>query len=129
MDIARAQQIINAYGATLTAVAKIPQPHVIDLRELPFSKSEIKQAIRLLLPVAPNPQVLKSLVFGYVSLADWQEGVGPEPIGIMLSDSDSPTDPETLKRIAARGSAWQKWRPKVNAESVALASELKMLGF
>ena len=107
MDIATAQKIINAYGATLTASAKIPQPHVIDAKELPFSKSAIKQAIRLVIPVSPNSKIVKSLVFAYLSLADWQDGVGPEPIGIMISDSDSPTDPETLKRIVAQGSVWE----------------------
>lgn len=123
-----AQKIVQDYGAALGSSAPAPGC-VADVRNLPHSKERIKQALVFALRLTKEPQMREQLKVGYISLADWQEGVGNETVGIDLTKMDLNADPlEMAKRIASQGSVMEKWTPLVQAEREALKSELQKLG-
>lgn len=71
----------------------------------------------------------EQLKIGYISLADWQEGVDDETVGVDLTRMDPNADPvELAKRITSQGAAAERWTPKVKAEQKALKAELQKLG-
>ena len=123
-----ATRIIQEYGAVLRESA--PGPGCIaDVRNLPHSKERIKQALVFGLRVTKDPELREQLKFGYLSLADWQEEVGPNNLGIDPTNWDPAADPMQLaKQISAQGELLEKWKPLVRAEQEALEIELKQLG-
>jgi len=123
-----AEKIVQDYGAVVGSSAPAPGC-VADVRNLPHSKERIKQALVFALRLTKEPQMREHLKVGYMSLADWQEGVGSETVGIHLTEMDLKADPlEVAKRIAPQASAREKWTPLVQAEQEALKSELQKLG-
>jgi hypothetical protein len=123
-----AQKLVQDYGAVLGSSAPAPGC-VADVRNLPHSKERMKQALVFALRLTKEPQMREQLKSGYISLADWQEGVGNERVGIDLTKMDLNADPlEMAKRIASQGSVMEKWTPLVQAEREALKSELQKLG-
>jgi hypothetical protein len=123
-----AEKIVQDYGAVLGSAAPAPGC-VADVRSLPHPKERIKQALVFALRITKEPQVREQLKIGYISLADWQEGVGSETVGMDLTKMDLSADPlEIAKRIASQGDAVKKWTHLVQAEQNALKSELQKLG-
>ena len=123
-----AEKIVQDYGAVLGSSAPAPGC-VADVRNLPHSKERIKQALVFAIRLTKDPQMREQLKVGYISLADWQEDVGTDTVGIDLTKMDLNADPlEMAKRIASRGNAMEKWTPLVQAEQEALKSELQKLG-
>ena len=123
-----AQNIVQDYGAVLGSSAPAPGC-VADVRNLPHSKERIKQALVFALRVTKEPQIREQLKVAYISLADWQGGVGNETVGIDLTSMDLNADPlEMAKRVASQGELMEKWTPLVQAEQEALKSELQKLG-
>jgi len=128
MPPAIAEKIVQDYGAVLGSAAPAPGC-VEDARKLPHPKERIKQALVFALRMTKEPQMRDQLKVGYISLSDWQEGVGDAPVGIDLTDMDPNADPvELAKRITSQGAAAEKWMPKVKVEQEALKAELQKLG-
>jgi len=128
MPPAVAEKIVQDYGAVLGSAAPAPGC-VADARKLPYPKERIKQALVFALRMTKEPQMREQLKVGYISLSDWQEGVGDATVGIDLTNLDPNADPVDLaKRITSQGAAAEKWLPKVKAEQEALKAELQKLG-
>lgn len=63
----RAEKVVRAFGKLM-----MDKPSVIgDERDLPYSKAEIKEAIKVWLKVEPRKEVAEMLKASYVSLADY----------------------------------------------------------
>ncbi len=123
-----AEKIVQDYGAALGSSAPAPGC-VADIHSLPHPKEQIKQAFVFALRLTKDPQMREQLKVGYISLADWQEGVGSSIAGIDLTNMELNADPlETAKGIASQGAAMEKWTPLVQAEQEALKAELQKLG-
>lgn len=128
MTAAAAERIVQDYGAVLEFSAPAPGC-VADVRNLPHSKERIKQALVFALRLSKEPQMREQMKIGYILLADWQEGVGNETVGIDFTKLDLNADPlDVAKRIASQGSAMEKWMPLVKAEQETLKLELQKLG-
>ena len=122
-----AEKVVQDYGAVLASAAPAPGC-VADARKLPHPKERIKQALVFALRMTKESQTREQLKIGYISLADWQEGVVDTAVGIDLTNLDPNADPvELAKRIASQGAAAEKWTPKVKAEQEALKAELQKL--
>lgn len=127
MTVAAAEKIVQEYGAALRSVSR-PGRYVTDARNLPHPKEDIKQALILALRLNTDPKEREALKIAYVSLADWQEGVGDIPVGLDLTKMDLNADPIGLaKRIAPQADTMVKWLPVVKEEQEALKSELQKL--
>lgn len=128
MPPAVAEKIVQDYSAVLGSAAPAPGC-VADARKLPHQKERIKQALVFALRMTKEPQMREQLKVGYISLSDWQEGVGDATVGIDLTNMGPNADPVQLaKRITTQGAAAEKWLPKVKAEQEALKAELQKLG-
>jgi len=128
MPPAVAEKIVQDYGAVLASAASAPGC-VTDARKLPHPKERIKQALVFALQMTKEPQMREQLKISYISLADWQEGVGDATVGIDLTKRDPNADPfEIVKRITSQGAVAEKWMPKVKAEQEALKAQLQKLG-
>ena len=127
MTVDAAEDIIQDYGAVLENSAPTPGC-VADVDNLPHPKERIKQAIAMVLPQVDDPQLREFLKIGYMQLADWQEGVGSEQIGMDMMNMDPDADPmEMAKKIASQGDAMEKWTPLMEAEREASKAELEDL--
>ena len=74
-----------------------------------------------------DPKEREALKIGYISLANWQEGVGGRPIGLDMFDLNA--DPIGLvTQIATHGDILVKWLGVLQDETKALKSELQELG-
>ena len=128
MTTERAEEIIQDYGATLEHSAPTAGC-VADVEKLPHSKERIKEAIALVLPEIDDAQLREYLKVGYMNLADWQEGVGDEQIGLDLTNMDTNADPlEMAKQVSSQGDAMEKWTPMMQTEREALKAEIEKLG-
>ena len=128
LDAETAQKIIQDYGAVLASADPAPD-RIADVRVLPHPKKHIKEAICLALRAIDDPKIKEHLKFAYISLADWQEGVGSEQVGIDIKKLNPNMDTlDMAKEIASRGRALKKWMPIVKAEQDALTKELQELG-
>jgi hypothetical protein len=93
--------VLQDYGIVLGTAA--PQTgYVADVKALPHPKPRIKEALVVAMRGMHDPHMRSQLRKAYVSLADWQEGVGT-------------TRPGGL------------WRVQVQAEQERLRDELKKL--
>lgn len=128
MRVEAAEKIVQEYGAALRSVA-CPGRYVTDVRNLPHPKEHIKQALILALRLNTDPTEREALKIGYISLADWQEGVGDIPVSLDPTKMDLNADPIGLAtQIAAQGDRLVKWLAVVKEEQEALKSELQKLG-
>ena len=126
MTVAAATKIVQEYGTALISEAR-PGRYVTDVRNLPHPKEHIKQAHILLLRLNTDPKEREALKIGYISLANWQEGVGDIPVS--LDEINLNADPIGLvTQIAAQGDRLVKWLAVVDEEHKALKSELQELG-
>ena len=70
-----AETVLQDYGVVLGRSA--PQPgYVADAKSLPHPKPRIKEALVVAMRSMQDPHMRSQLKKAYVSLADWQEGVG-----------------------------------------------------
>jgi hypothetical protein len=120
-----AQTIIRAYGAVMASGNL-----VADISELPYPKPEIKAAIVSVLLCNPDSKIREQLRSAYVTLANWQEGVGPDPRAFDLTTHFRGDDiVAEAKRVSAASPAIMEMEGKVIAEMQRLLAELKALGF
>ncbi|MCR9093370.1 MAG: hypothetical protein NXI30_04065 [bacterium] len=129
MDAEFAQRVVNDFGAALGDRSG-GAGGVSDTRELPHSKETIKAALIFALRFANDPVSRDQLKAGYVSLADWQDGVGDSAGGLNLSRADLDRDPvELAKMLQSQAMPSQELSDRVEAESLALQAELRRLGY
>jgi hypothetical protein len=122
------QKILREYSAFLENCA--PQPgRIVDIVELPYSKREIKDAIIACLASDIDRETRLRLHSAYLALADWQAGVGSEPLALTLLNMSAANDPDggdqVLHTFAARD--MDQWNIRVVDERRQLALELKAL--
>jgi hypothetical protein len=123
-------KIASDYGAVL-ASSTAPMPGcVADVCKLPHPKEEIKKALVYALRIVEDPKMRNALMICYISLANWQEGVGDTDVGIDLTKVDPNADTHDLaKWITSQASASEIWSLKARAERQSLVDELQKLGF
>ena len=123
-----AEKIVQDYGAVLMNSAPVPGG-VADVCKLPYPKDRIKQALIVALSFSKDVRMREQLKVGYIMLADWQESVGDQTLGIDFTPLDLNSDvAEVFERIVSQGEAMQKWRPLIQAERETLKLELQKLG-
>lgn len=121
--------IVADFIEALTTRAPVPGS-VADIKELPYPKDEIKLATLVMLKVTNDSELREHLKFAYISLADWQAGVGPRHKGLDITKLDRTKSPlDQAKEVAERGVEMEKWQPLVKAEQDALIGELRQLGY
>jgi hypothetical protein len=121
------QKIVQDYGACLEASDPAPGC-VADINKLPHPKQHIKLAIVVALRLTDDPRMKEHLKFGYISLANWQAGVGEHTLGIDTTKLDLGADTvELAKQVAAQSKSMEKWSPLIQTEEQALKAELQQL--
>jgi hypothetical protein len=111
------QEIVQAYAASMSKTRSL----VSDASELPYPKPQIKAALIAAISATQDAKMRERLKAAFVSLADWQEGVGAGPYSF-----ESTT--KMAKRIAVSGPTLTEISARVTAEGQALLDELKLLG-
>lgn len=86
-----AERIVQAYGEFLETNAPTPGT-VADISKLPFPKEKIKQALLYAIKTSDDSELVSAMKTTYILLADWQEGVGNEDIGLDSSKIDMSKD-------------------------------------
>jgi hypothetical protein len=135
MSASDVEEIVHAYSAAILARKSI----ISDVSELPYPKPVIKAALLAAISLTPDAKMREQLKVSFVSLADWQEGVGPRPYPFDTTDTAkiasadflSMSDADTLamiKRMAPAMPAYTDMTVRVAAEAKALLDELKALG-
>lgn len=128
-----AADVMKAYGAVLM---KYPG-FVMDVSMLPRPKVEMKAVLKSLYRVTSDPKIQSALTGGFMSLADFQEGVGPDPVDPNVVGDDFPiTGPnptqqelEEIKRFASESVGLAKldrfifWQKTVEKEASLLEKE------
>ena len=122
-------EIIQEYGAIMQNNS--PQSGgVADISNLPYLKSQIKEALIIGLKLDDDPKMQEAFKIGYIKLADWQEGVGDTEVRLHFSNLDLNANPEEFAQsVLEQDAGNEKWRHVVQAERDALKEELINLGF
>jgi len=118
------ERILHAYAAAILSRKSV----ISDASELPYPKATIKAALIAALSVTKDPKMREQLKSSFVSLADWQEGVGPGPYPFDPKMKDGEDTLAMAKRIAEAPSSFPEISAKMLAEGRALLDELKALG-
>ena len=122
------ESIINAYGALL-ARGEAGAGIIADSKELPYPKATIKLALQMAIRLTTDAQMKEQLKVAYISLADWQEAVGPKPLGTNLLKLDLNSDPVALAQsLANQDPRAVDFQRKSDAEMQDLKSELMRIG-
>jgi hypothetical protein len=126
MTLAEAQKIVNEYGAVLASKKAM----INDVSGLPYPKIQIKAALILAIAATEDKVMRSNLRSSYISLADWQQGIGMGPNQFDALKAN-PSDADLLKaakRIVEAAPKTEKINKLVKAETDALVDELKCLG-
>lgn len=84
-------------------------------------------AILAILSANPDPPVRERLKLLYLSLADWQVGVGPKPLPLGLTQAGAAHPPAT-RGGAAAGNSRTDVPARVATEAKSLRAELEARG-
>jgi len=122
-------EIIQEYGAVMQNNS--PQSGgVADISNLPYLKSQIKEALIIGLKMNDDPQTQEAFIIGYMKLADWQEGIGDTEVRLHFSNLDLNATPEELAQsVLEQDAGNEKWRHVVQDERNALKEELINLDY
>jgi hypothetical protein len=134
MDMQQAQRIVGAYGDTLLEQAATGV--VRDAKSLPFSKTEIKAALKFAINVTSDGQMREQLKVGYISLADFQELSDLDiqrlqQWGALLSKNSTMSNEElgtAAKVMAEIGRDVTAIQSRVASEAQVLMKELETAG-
>ena len=116
-------KIVQAYGKVLEE-SQIGLGIVADIKELPFSKEQIKKAIIFAINNTDDVKMKEQLKVGYISLADWQENVGETHQGFDPRNYNKDLSPEELLQQMPDSNSLNYWLDKVNYEQALLLDEL-----
>jgi hypothetical protein len=120
-------QIVRDYSAVLSSGSPGPG-RVADVRRLPHPKAHIKKALLVAMQVSNDQAMVAALTNAYLSLAEYQEGVGDEILGLDLTKVDMSASLEQQARVIAdQSKGMEKWNALVEAESRLLLSDLERL--
>lgn len=121
--------VVAAFGEVLERSDPGPSA-VADVKSLPYPKEEIKRAILAMLMVAADHQTREHLKVAYLSLAHWQNGVGPTVQGITLQTLTTQMSfDDLIHELGPRGEEFKRWKPILKAETDALIDDLRQLGY
>jgi len=121
-------EVVGNFGSTLEHSAPAPGC-VADTNELPYPKSQIKDALIAVLRTTGDPNMKEALKTSYICLADWQDGVGTSHVGLDLSSFDLQTNIHDLaERLVNQSDEIERWQSIVAAERAVLRNELVQLG-
>lgn len=121
--LAGVQKIVNDYGAAQMS----RNSTFADASELPYPKPVIKRAMIAVMSITQDAKMRELLKSSYVSLADWQEGIGPGPH--LLETAMAIEDVRaSAGAVCAASPSYMEINAKVIAEMQALMAELKVLG-
>lgn len=122
------EAVVNAYGGLL-AQGHAGSGVISDTKFLPYPKETIKAALITALRITTDKQMRENLKVAYISLADFQDGVGPNPIGVNLLGLDLNADPLGLAQTLANQSPMvADFQKKSDAEMQDLKGELVAKG-
>ena len=128
------EMIVNAYGAVLAEGTAIG--NVRDINSLPYSKDEIKRALKFALNVTTDKGMRESLRTGYVSLADFQQLSDAEVRALqewnnaLAQSQTSALDQLTIaKTVSAAAGDVTAIQRRIAAEAESLMEELRGAGF
>jgi hypothetical protein len=94
---------------------------ILDVSRLPLPKPLMKVALGATWRVAKDERMRNAVEHGYMNLANFQEGVGKNPIDCKVPEDGDPA------KVAAILKAWLAWSPKVQTEMSQLRRELDEL--
>ncbi len=123
--------IVGNYGEILEKSAPAPGC-AADVKKLPYPKKEIKEALIKVLKNTDDPQMKEHLKIGYISLSNWQEGVGEKDQGVDFSKIDRNQSAEDIARSmvsAEQALGGKDWSKVILDEQETLMQELESLGF
>ncbi len=93
---ATASEVISAYGALLETYPGF----IMDIAMLPRPKSQMKILLKTFYGLTSDPKLQSLLTEGFMSLADFQDGVGPNPVDPNIIPGDFTTlDPPTAREL------------------------------
>jgi hypothetical protein len=118
------QKIVNDYGAAIMARKGM----FADASELPYPKPVIKAALLAFIALTQDEKMRALLKANFMSLADWQEGIGPGPHDIDVADRRGETIQEHAKRFSQAAPAYMALSKRSITEMEGLLAELKSLG-
>ena len=120
VDLERVQKVVQAFGVVLEEIDGFS---FYDVSRLPYSKEEILRSVLVAIRVNADSAIQKQLENGLVFLAQFQEGVGPDPISSLPIDA-----PALLKAHQAGKISIQEMASKVaNASEAVDQEKLAML--
>lgn len=103
--------VVADFLTTLQSVQPPPSGMVIDEKELPYPKEDIKRCILATLVSISDVDAQKSLFEAYFSLACWRPNVGPERVEIDFSATSSEeTQQNIVSRVEPFMKSYEKWR-------------------
>ncbi len=120
--------IVQAYGKVLETDAPTPGT-VADASKLPYPKQQIKEALVAAIAAEPDHQTREHLKVAYISLADWQDGVGVanKALDVASLDRDQGTN-ALAKQVVAAVESGKDWTNAAKREAETLKKELEELG-
>jgi hypothetical protein len=112
-----ATDAVTRYGAIIEHQGSA----IVDTSKLPLPKAEMKKALIAVWRSTTDEKLPNAVEFGYVNLANFQDGVGDKPIdGKFAKDADAAT-------VKAALDPWLAWSPKIQAEMGRLNAEREEL--
>ena len=128
------EMIVNAYGAVLAEGTAIGL--VRDINSLPYSKDEIKRALKFALNVTTDKGMQERLRTGYVSLADFQQLSDAEVRALQewnnalaQSQTSALDQLRIAKTVSAAAGDVTAIQRRIAAEAESLMEELRGAGF
>ncbi len=108
--------VVSEYGAILE---KHEAMSICDASALPQPKDQMKLALKTVLKRTTDRNLRSAFEVAFVSLADFQDGVGPTPFRFALPDPSN-----ISKEAIAENSMYLKLMAKVEEERAQLSTEL-----
>jgi hypothetical protein len=141
-SINKAQEVVRTYSAYMENTSKACIiGNLYDIKNLPYSKEEIKLSIKLMIVDAQqreNNKLVEWLKNGYVMLADFQE-IAPDDTEILrehqtlldqsstIDQGNSTTIAEIDKQLEVSQAIMMKYMDRVNKEHNQLLKEIEGL--
>jgi hypothetical protein len=121
------EELIHRYAVALEAHGT-SGAMVSDISKLPAPKETLRQVLIALIPIETDPAKREWLKVGYISLAEFQPGVGDRGIALDIKDRPGEDIRAKATRVAEQGDVVTEWMRKSVAEGQALLQELRDKG-